>query len=75
MRERGRAFGAALAVAAQFPVMIGGGAAAGFWLDEKLGTFPWLFLAGLFGGLISSFRMFLWMRKRVFGQEQRGAED
>lgn len=34
--------------------------AAGWWLDEKLGTRPWLLIAGIFLGAVLAFIALLW---------------
>ena len=43
-----------------FPVSIAAGAFMGYWLDGKLGTFPWLsilfMLFGIAAGFLSLFR-------------------
>jgi len=38
-----------------FPVSIAAGAFMGYWLDGKLGTFPWLSILFLFLGIAAGF--------------------
>ena len=35
------------------------GFSAGYWLDKRLGTAPWLMLAGAAGGLAAGFYLFI----------------
>lgn len=39
------------------------GFAAGYWLDGRLGTAPWLMLAGAAGGMAAGFYLFI---KEIF---------
>jgi ATP synthase protein I len=43
----------------------------GMWADKKLGTQPWLMLAGLLVGLIAGFRNVM----RAVARAQRAAQD
>jgi ATP synthase protein I len=38
-----------------FPVATAMGGAFGYWLDKKLGTFPWLSILFLFFGIAAAF--------------------
>ena len=42
-----------------FPVSIAAGAFLGYWLDGKLGTFPWLSIVGLLFGVAAGFMSLL----------------
>ncbi|HEY8551401.1 MAG TPA: AtpZ/AtpI family protein [Vicinamibacterales bacterium] len=48
-----RAIGALSTVGLSFVLAIVLGTAAGWWLDEKLGTSPWLFILFFFLGLVA----------------------
>jgi len=41
-----------------FVVATGGGSLGGYWLDSRLGTTPWLFLAGALLGITVGFYHF-----------------
>lgn len=57
--------GHASAVGLTFVVAIIMGLAAGWWLDKKLGTAPWLFLAGLVLGVAAGFKNLFIMSARM----------
>lgn len=42
-------------VGIMFPVATAMGAAAGYWLDAKLGTFPWFSIVFFFLGIAAAF--------------------
>jgi len=42
--------GVALSAGTQFAVSVGVGAGGGYWLDDKLGSAPWLTLVGTAAG-------------------------
>ena len=42
-------------VGIMFPVATAMGAGAGYWLDQKLGTFPWLSIVFFFFGIAAAF--------------------
>ena len=50
-----RGIGLATAIGFSFVGLVSFGALAGIHLDRKLGTSPWLLLAGLFLGVIGAF--------------------
>ena len=43
------------------------GFAAGYWLDGKMGTSPWLMLAGATGGMAAGFYLVI---KELIGKEE-----
>lgn len=57
--------GQASAVGLTFVVAIVLGLAAGWWLDQKLGTAPWLLLTGLLLGVAAGFKNLFTMSARM----------
>jgi|GEM_PF-1052965 Uncharacterized protein conserved in bacteria len=57
--------GQASAVGLTFVVAIVLGLAAGWWLDKKLGSAPWLLLAGLLLGVAAGFKNLFTMSARM----------
>lgn len=66
------ALGQASAVGLTFVVAIVLGLAAGRWLDAKLGTAPWLLLAGLLVGIAAGFRNLFALSRRLDRQSGQG---
>ena len=53
------------AVGIQFAVSIAVGALGGMWLDNKLGTEPWLLVTGIILGAVAAFRDLIQMAKKT----------
>ena len=54
---------------------VGIGLAAGWWLDKKLGTGPWLAVAGTILGSIAAFRELIRMVSQARKEEEQLQED
>jgi len=54
-RRVGRAFALASSIGVPFAVLVSCGAFAGLKLDKRLGTAPWLLLAGIVLGAVAAF--------------------
>lgn len=52
------------AIGLEFSSSVIGGLVLGYYLDEWLGTHPWLFLVGTFGGLGAAVLRMLQLLKR-----------
>jgi F0F1-type ATP synthase assembly protein I len=69
-RRRARAYQWATEAAFSIPIAIG----IGYWLDSRLGTSPWLLLAGVVVGLGAALRR-LWSLRRLVEEEAREAAE
>ena len=65
----------ASAVGITFAVAIVLGLALGWWLDQKLGTAPWLLLAGLLLGIVAGFKNLFTVSARLDRLNQKLAEE
>jgi F0F1-type ATP synthase assembly protein I len=50
-----------MAVAIAAPILIG------YWLDNYLGTVPWLLLAGCLVGVVNVFIIAFWLQRKLRG--------
>jgi ATP synthase protein I len=63
------------AVGLEFASTVIGGLILGYYLDDWLGTEPWLFLVGTFGGLGAAvLRMILLLKKYAAASQDRPAD-
>jgi F0F1-type ATP synthase assembly protein I len=69
-RRRARAYQWATEAAFSIPIAI----AIGYWADSKLGTSPWLLLAGVLVGLGAALRRLLRLRRLVEEEAREATE-
>ncbi len=62
------------AIGIEMAAAVAVGAFIGYWLDEKLGTEPWMFMFWVICGVIAGFRSLYRMSKKIM-QEKADNED
>jgi ATP synthase protein I len=63
-----------VSIGIEFALSVLVGLGAGFWLDKKLGTAPWLMLVGMGFGFTAGLRSMMWYARRSARAEEREAQ-